>query len=307
MANSTRGSRRCAVTLAERESTPGVTRLLALLGQPVAHSRSPAMMSAALHAMGVDAVYVPREVSPAHLEEAVRGLRVLGFTGGNVTLPHKVKALAMMDHLDPLARAVGAVNTIVRHEATLVGYNTDAAGVVAALREAQCEPRGAHTVVIGTGGAARAATAGLAGAGARSVTVLGRRGGVALAVAAVAREVAADCEAWGLAMPSPEASAAMQKAMLVVQATPCGMDGGPPATVVLAAADLREAPPGAVALDLVYVPARTAWIAAAESAGMHTVGGAGVLVHQGAEALRLWFGIEPPLAVMRAAIERAGR
>ncbi len=281
---------------------PSSTRLVALLGHPVAHSRSPAMMSAAFRALGLDAVYLARDVPPGALGDAVRGLRALGFTGANVTIPHKVQVIPLLDHMDPVARAVGAVNTLVFRSGTLVGHNTDAVAVTATLRDAGCDPRGALAVVLGTGGAARAAAVGIAGAGARAVTVLGRRGDVALGVAAAAREAAPGCSAWGLTMPSPEADEALARATVVVQATPCGMDGGPPAEGLLAVADLARVPVGAVALDLVYAPPDTPWLRAAGERGLRTVAGAGVLVHQGAAALRLWFGVDPPYGVMRDAL-----
>ncbi len=137
------------------------TRLLALLGHPVAHSRSPAMMHAALAALELDASYLAFDVAPARLEDAVRGLRALGFSGANVTLPHKRAVLALCDDADPIARACGAANTLVPlGNGRLMACNTDAPGAAMALAEGGVDLHGARVVLFGAGGAARAVAVG---------------------------------------------------------------------------------------------------------------------------------------------------
>ena len=279
------------------------TRRVALIGHPVAHSRSPAMMSAAFRALSLDAAYVPFDVAPERLGEALADLRTQGFLGANVTVPHKVAAMAFLDRIDPLATAVGAVNTLTLREDCLEGHNTDAHGVVAALRDAGSELAGARVVVIGTGGAARGAVAGLATAGASAVTVLGRRGSLARELSALADALSPGRSHAGYAMPSREAQRALSEAGVIVQATSCGMHGGPLAAELLTRIDLSACSAGAFALDLVYAPRETEFLKAAIGHGLRGVDGLGVLLHQGARAISLWFGVDGPIAAMRASLE----
>jgi shikimate dehydrogenase len=139
----------------------GATRLVGLVGRPVAGSLSPRMQNAAFAARGLDWAYVPLEVAPAALAEAVRGLPALGFAGANVTMPHKSAAAELCDELDELSRTAGAVNTLVFSAGRIVGANTDGPAVAGAV-----EPRGARALVLGRGGAARVVAAALERAGA---------------------------------------------------------------------------------------------------------------------------------------------
>ncbi|HKU38562.1 MAG TPA: shikimate dehydrogenase, partial [Polyangiales bacterium] len=134
----------------------------AILGFPVAHSLSPAMHNSALEALGIDARYVAFEVAPERLPDAVRGLRALGVRGANITVPHKIAILPLLDAVDAIAQHVGAVNTLLRDGDRLIGTNTDAEGLARALREAGVQLAGARVTVLGAGGAARASVVGLA-------------------------------------------------------------------------------------------------------------------------------------------------
>jgi shikimate dehydrogenase len=276
---------------------------LALLGRPVSHSRSPAMMRAALDALSLDGVYVPFDVAPERLGDAVKGLVALGFDGANVTLPHKSSVMAHLTRVDPSARLVGAVNTLAREGDALVGYNTDVEGLLGALRAHGADPRGGDVVVLGAGGAARAAAVGVASAGARAVTVLARDASAAREVALAAGH-RGQTTSHAFALGTPESDAALASATLVLQATPCGMAGGPSPVELLARAPLDRCRRGTPAMDLVYIPAVTAWMDAADAAGLRVLAGAGaeMLARQGAEALRRWSGREAPLDVMRAAL-----
>lgn len=136
----------------------GSTKVLGIFGDPVAHSRSPHMQTAALTAAGIDAVYVPFHVSAERLQDAVRSIVALELHGVNLTIPHKEAVCALLDELDEDARLIGAVNTVVRCKDRLVGYNTDAPGLLNALRDdLQFDPEGRRVLVLGAGGAARAA------------------------------------------------------------------------------------------------------------------------------------------------------
>ena len=240
------------------------TRLVALLGHPVDHSLSPRMQNAAFAARALDWAYVACDVDPGALPAAVDGLRALGFAGANVTIPHKGAVAELCDELDDLSRRSGAVNTLVFRDGRIVGANTDGPAVAGAL-----DTRGAHALVLGRGGAARAVAVALEDAGAASVRLASR----------------ADAD-W--LPPAGDAT-------ILVNATPL-RDEAP----VAPRRDQQVA-------DLAYRPddRPTALVAAARAAGCETVvDGLEILVRQGAAAFELWTGVPAPLDGMRAAVAR---
>jgi len=271
-----------------------VTARLALIGHPVAHSRSPDMMTAAFRALGLDAAYERRDTPPGALDATLAALWDDGYLGANVTVPWKASVRDALASVDELARRCGAVNTLVRAADGFHGINTDAPGFTRALAEAGVALAGQRVVVIGAGGAARAVVIAAELAGAGRVTVLARDVTRARALGPAA------------AFGASEARAAVADATLLVQATPCGMTGGPPGEAVIAAVELARCAPGALAVDLVYAPRETLWMRAAREAGVRVLDGVGVgmLVHQGAEAFERWFGRAAPVDVMRAAVAR---
>ncbi|MEA2705011.1 MAG: shikimate dehydrogenase [Actinomycetota bacterium] len=277
------------------------TRLAAVIGSPVRHSRSPAIHNAAFRALGLDWVYLAFEVAPGEVADALGGMRALGIAGLSVTIPHKEAAAAVVDELSATARALGAANTIVVHEdGVLFGENTDAAGFLASLGDAGVDPRGQRCVVRGAGGAARAVVWALAVAGADEVAVVpGRHASRAEATARLAGVV-------GRVGDSSDVGAAR----IVVNATPLGMAQGSSPVQPRGAADLPFDPeslgPGQVVVDLVPSPT-TALLEAAAARGAAVVDGLGMLVHQGALAFQLWTGREAPFDVMRAAAAAAAK
>ena len=269
------------------------TAITGLVGSPVVHSLSPHMHNAAFAARGCDGVYIPFEVADAdaflrrmvnprtrELDWRLRGL--------SVTAPHKSAVMSHLDWVEPRAREIGAVNTVVVEGEELRGYNTDADAALEPVRVV-VELRGARVAVLGAGGAARALLWGLRERGARP-TVYARD----LAKArAVAGEFGADAATLG--------EAPLGGYELVVNATPLGTRGKHEREAASAAAQLRGA---RVAYDLVYNPAETRFLREARAAGCETVGGLPMLVAQAARQFTLWTGLEAPLEVMRAAAER---
>jgi len=218
--------------------------------------------------------------------EALGGMRALGIRGLSVTLPHKEDTAAAVDELSATAAALGAANTVVVvGDGRLRGENTDAAGFLASLADAEVDVAGRRCVVRGAGGAARAVVWALAGAGATEVVVVpGRDRARAQATASLAGDVG-----------RVGTAAEVAGAGIVVNATPLGLDGGPDLAV-----DPALLGPGQVVVDLIPRPT-TALLEAAGARGAQAVDGLGMLVHQGALAFRMWTGCEPPLDVMRAA------
>ena len=272
-------------------ATTARTQLVGLLGSPVSHSRSPAIHSAAIEALGLDARYLAFEVSPAALGDALAGLRALGALGANVTLPHKSAVMAHLDRVEPAARAIGAVNTIRREGALLVGSNTDAAGLVRSLAEAGVDVAGRRALVLGAGGAARAAVVGLERAGA-SVSVSARR-------EAAARALGAATVVWS----ERALREAFESCELLVQATSATLGGAEAAQAFAAQLPIDALPERCAVIDLVYAPRETAVLRRANERGLHTVDGLGMLVWQAALAFEQWFGVTPPVHAMRAAAE----
>ena len=270
---------------------------LVLLGWPVAHSRSPAMHSAAAAHLGLPLRYRALPVAPEHLDEVVVALGAAGIRGANVTVPHKLAVMAHCTTLTEESRLVGAVNTLTWEPGgALEGHNTDAVGLSAALAEDVGDLHGARVLLVGTGGAARAAAVALTRAGAR-ITVAGRdpRG-----CAAVLDVVTATDQVGGGAagivdlLDDAALTAAVADARMVMNATSLGLAGEHLPT------PLETLRSDQVAYDLVYGH-DTPFVTAGRDAGAQAHDGLGMLVHQAAAAFERWSGFPPPVGVMRAA------
>jgi shikimate dehydrogenase len=275
-----------------------MTKLVALLGDPVAHSRSPAMQNAAFAALGVDARYELWHTPAADLPARVAALRGNEVLGANVTLPHKSEVIALLDALEPEAARIGAVNTVYkRADGALVGANTDAPAFIAALRhEAGYEARGRPAVVLGASGAARAATFALLDAGASQLTLVNRTLARAELLLADALEHYDDAPPLLALAPDDLALvAALADAALIVNATSIGWHGDETPL------DAALIPPGALVYDMVYRPTRL--LREVEVRGGRALGGLGMLVRQGALAFERWTGRRAPLDVMEAALK----
>jgi shikimate dehydrogenase len=257
-------------------------RFYCVLGDPVAHTRSPAIHTRAFGLLGIDAVYAPCRVVPSELDRAVTGLRALGCAGFNVTVPHKTAMLGLVDRLEPLASRCGAVNCVALDEGTATGHNTDAIGLLDALNEREVSI-GDRAVVVGAGGSARAAAFVLAQISAlKSVAIINRTLGAAQVLAHQARAGGARAEA--ITLGSDEAKRALQEASLVVHCTTVGLsDDSLPFDPALLAR-------GASLVDLVYrLPGgATALVRAARGRGIRAVDGIDVLIHQAIASLQVW-------------------
>ena len=272
-------------------------RLAGVIGWPVAHSRSPLMHGHWMAGMGVRGAYVPLPVRPGDLPAAVAGLRAMGFAGANVTIPHKVEVMALADEVDPVARLIGAANTlVVRDDGSVFATNTDWTGFVASLR-AQApgwRPDAGPAVVLGAGGGARAVAYGLLDAGASEVRVVNR-------TRATADALAADLGPQVTVHDWDERGAALDGAATLVNTTSLGMEGQPPLDL-----SLDALPDHAVVADIVYVPLETPLLAAARARGLSTADGLGMLIHQGVPCWRHWFDLTPQVTPeLRALMEQS--
>lgn len=277
-------------------------RRLAVIGYPVGHSRSPQMQNAALRELGLagEYEYDRVEVAPAEFAARVREMAAGEYVGANVTVPHKEAALALADTAGAEAEAIGAANTLVFEGDAIVAANTDAGGLLRALARAGA-PRGGRALVLGAGGAARAAVWALArgGAGVEPLAVdIWNR--TAAKAAALHRELGGRAELGGEAVERPRAA----EYAVLVNTTAVGLRGEDPFAELPLSRDGFA--PGQVVVDMVYGERPSAILAAAAAAGAATVDGLEMLVQQGALSLELWTGREAPIEAMRAAARGGG-
>lgn len=259
-------------------------KLAGVMGWPVAHSRSPILHNHWITELGLRGAYVLLPVNPEQLETALRALPVLGFAGCNLTIPHKIAALSMVDRLDPVAQRIGAVNTVVvEADGSLSGRNTDAFGFIQSLLEAQPNWRADHRpiTVIGAGGAARAILAGLLDQGATNIRLVNRSLDKALEMA---QEFGNRVEAVSWSCRSE----ALSEASLLVNTTNQGMHGQEPLDL-----NLDALPTDALVCDIIYVPLETPLLQKAKQRGNTTVNGLGMLIHQARPGFEAWFGHMP--------------
>lgn len=274
------------------------TQFCGVIGKPVGHSLSPAIHNAAFRALGLNFVYLAWQVDT--IGDAVKGLRALGnFRGASVTIPHKVAAMQFLDHVEPTAKQIGAINTIVADKGELSGYNTDATGALRALREGGVELKGRRIVVLGSGGAARAIAVALAAdSGVENLTLLGIEDSERTRLAQDVRSV-------GVATveDSHLDEAALRRVLpdshVLIHCTPVGMSPKSDSTCV--PASLLHS--GLAVMDIVYNPRETQLLKDAKFAGCKTIPGLEMFLNQAVTQFELWTNQAAPVTVMRTVLE----
>ena len=271
--------------------------LAGVMGQPIMHSRSPMLHNYWLNQQCMAGRYVPLAIKPEGLAAALRALQPLGFSGCNLTIPHKQAAMDIVDEVTESARLIGAISCVtVRPDGTLLGSNNDAFGFIRNVREAQPNWRAdaGPIVVIGAGGGSRAVCYGLMQEGAKEIRLVNRN-------LERAEALAADFGAPIKAYPWAQRNDLLEGSAMVVNTTSQGMVGQTDLDITL-----DKLPTSALAADIVYIPLETPFLAAARLRGNPTVNGLGMLLHQGPLAWKLWFGIEPEVtAELRALVEQS--
>lgn len=272
---------------------------LGILGYPVGHSLSPHMYRAAFDAAGFPNYnYIPIQIQSGKLYFAVEGLKGLDFRGVNVTIPHKTMVVNFLDAMDADAMIIGAVNTIVNDGGILTGYNTDVAGFLSSLAEANFLPEDCHAVVLGAGGAARAILWGLCKKRAEFITIGARNPQKAQNLA---KDFLPYGQVEGLDWYSDEFKEMMQSADILINTTPLGMypnvDEMPPV-------DLKLLPEGVLVYDIIYNPAETKLLRTAKEMGFPTLNGTAMLLLQGKESFRLFTGEVPDMEVMERTLNQ---
>lgn len=276
-------------------AAPQSFKLAGVIGWPVAQSRSPVLHGHWLSQYGIRGTYLPLPVKPEALPDAIRGLRALGFSGCNVTIPHKLGVLNLVDQVDPVAARIGAVNTVVvQDDGTLSGFNTDAYGFLASLRDVRDDfkANAGPIVILGAGGAARAVVVSLLDDGAQDIRLANR-------TAERAQELSRIDPARIRVIDWDMRNSALEGAALLVNTTSQGMVGYPPLDIALDAL-----PKAAMVSDIVYNPLETPLLAAARKRGNIAVDGLGMLLHQAVPAFEAFYGVRPRVSnELRRAVE----
>lgn len=271
--------------------------LMGVMGWPVMHSRSPMMHNYWIKQQGLTGTYVPLAIKPGTLAAALRALHPLGFAGCNLTIPHKLEAMEIVDEVSDVARKIGAIScVVVRDDGSLYGTNNDWLGFLENLKQQQPDWRvdAGPIAIIGAGGGGRAVCYGLLHEGAREIRLVNR---TRVKAEAIAKEYGGPIQV----LPWEGRHEAIEGVATVVNVTSLGMVGQPPLDL-----QLDKLPKSAVAADIVYAPLETPFLAAARERGNPTVDGLGMLIHQGPPAWKLWFDIVPTVTgELREMMERS--
>jgi shikimate dehydrogenase len=278
----------------------GTTRIVGLFGYPVHHTFSPAMHNACFEAMKMDFVYLPFEVRPEDLKEAVGALVPLGLAGVNVTIPHKEKVIPFLDEISPEAELIGSVNTIEVRDRRLKGYNTDAFGFETSLQQGLgIELQSRKIFVMGAGGASRAVCFQAALSGAHELVIADVEHGRAESLCESVAKAFPACRVTTCPVREKEISKALADKDLFVNATPIGMKSDD-----LPLIQIGWLPPSAQVFDAIYNPEETRLLQEAREAGHKTLNGIGMLAYQGARAFEIFTGQKPPVEVMLKTLQK---
>jgi len=278
-----------------------MTYKLGIFGHPLSHSISPVFQQAALDELKINASYEAWDVPPSSLVGRIEELRNPIYLGANVTIPHKESSIKLVDELDPLAEKIGSLNTIVNRKGKLFGYNTDADAFLKALKLTESfEPTDANVLIIGAGGAARAAVCSLLEFNISRLVIANRTVDRAISLG---KYFSSSIEVLAIGMNDSRLTEYARKSSLIINCSAMGMKNGSAEQLSpLGSAAIQE---GALVCDMVYNPTMTPLLVEAEKSGASTVGGLPMLIYQGAAAFELWTGTSPPIAVMFRAAEKA--
>jgi len=278
----------------------GQTRIVGVIGDPVQHSRSPQMHNAAIVERKLDYVYVPFHVRSGELREAIEGFKALNVLGVNVTIPHKQTVMSILDDVSHEATLIGAANTLIFCDGRVSGDNTDAQGFLRAMTEEGIDiPVGGSAVVLGAGGAARAVIVSLEPSHLALITIANRTEWKAIQFEKDLATIS-ETEISAVDLASNQLNLAIRSADLLVNTTSVCMQE---TDQLLIDPDFLN--PGTVVYEIVYTPPETPLLRVAREKGCQTIGGIGMLVHQGAIAFEKWIGIVPNVETMRIALKQA--
>lgn len=276
-----------------------IQKIIAIIGDPIHHSLSPAMQNAVFKKMKLPYLYLPFRVKPGQLKNFLRKVQELKIAGFNVTIPHKEKILPSLDWISPEAKAIGAVNTILVKRGKLYGHNTDTDGYLLSLKEeAGFDPHQKKIFLLGAGGAARAILYGLALSGAHTIFICNRTPSKASALAKEFSKKFKSCHFDVVPFDKNNFAKKFPDVDLLINATPLGLSSGRP----MPSLPLEKLPPKALVSDLIYRPYLTPLLRRARRLRLRTLPGLGMLLYQGARSFRIWTNKKPDLRAMRKAL-----
>jgi shikimate dehydrogenase len=277
----------------------GTTKILGVMGFPVSHSLSPVMHNAAIAAMGLDYVYVPLPIAVEDLPTAIAGLKAIqSVQGFNLTIPHKVEVMPLLDEVLPIAKAVGAVNTVKRVGDRWIGTNTDVAGFLNPLKQINCDWEKTPALILGSGGAAKAVVAACLELGCPVIHVVGRD---PKKMKKFHGAMTSQLHDYNLRVhPWASIPHLLEIAGIVINATPIGMASDP--NTPISEAEMQILPDHAIAYDLIYTPRPTKFLQLAAARGLKAIDGLEMLINQGAIGLEFWLDQPVPIEIMRQAL-----
>ncbi len=277
----------------------GTTKILGVMGFPVSHSLSPVMHNAAIAAMGLDYVYVPLPIAVEDLPTAIAGLKAIqSVQGFNLTIPHKVEVMPLLDEVLPIAKAVGAVNTVKRVGDRWIGTNTDVAGFLNPLKQINCDWENTPALILGSGGAAKAVVAACLELGCPVIHVVGRD---PKKMKKFHGAMTSQLHDYNLRVhPWTSIPHLLEIAGIVINATPIGMASDPHTPI--SEAEMQILPDHAIAYDLIYTPRPTKFLEIAAARGLKAIDGLEMLINQGAIGLEFWLDQPAPIEIMRQAL-----
>lgn len=283
----------------------GTTKVFGIIGYPIIHTLSPVMHNKAFEELGYNGVYVPFEVEPGKLGEAIAGIRSMGIRGMNVTIPHKETVMQYLDEIDPMAKAIKAVNTIVNEEGILTGYNTDGVGFLKSLEAAGISLANKKVMILGSGGAARAiATCALKKAGVEELSIASRTIENIVNLTRDLEHIFDPDKIYSYRFGTDEFRNALPEIDIVINCTPLGLSPKVNQSP-LSEDEVGLLPKTAVIADTIYNPSMTQLMRYGNNRGLTVVGGLGMLLYQGIAAFELWTGLKPPEDAMYSALINA--
>jgi shikimate dehydrogenase len=276
----------------------GNTRYVAIIGHPVGHTLSPRMHQSAFDHLKLDYCYLVFDIPPRNLKKGVEALKHLGFRGFNVTIPHKETIIPLLDRISPEAKVIGAVNTVLIEDGKLKGFNTDGAGLTESMkREWGFSARNKQMMILGAGGAAKAAATQFSLEGAKTIGIANRTRSKGMALKKRLKKYFPDVEVVVLSFAGPDLRKFLQRTDLLINTTSVGLRADDPCLLPpdFFHRDLKVS-------DLIYNPPVTPFLKAARRRGCLILNGRGMLLYQGALAFKIWTGKLPPVEVMAKAI-----
>ena len=277
------------------------TKIVGIFGYPIGHTISPVMHNAAIKALGLDMVYLPFEVKPSELREAIKCIKSIGIIGVNITIPHKEAVIKFIDDVSEEARHIGAVNTIVNKDSRLIGHNTDGYGYITSLKE-ECNfnPKGKNIAILGAGGAARGILVALSVKKPKTIIIANRTLARAISLIKAFKGKFPETKFEAVDLNKDILKKYFKDIELLINTTSVGMKKNETVEI-----PLELLPKTAVVSDIVYNPLETLLLKKAKKLGLTTHSGLGMLVHQGVKSFKLWTGMDAPIEVMRKAALKA--